>query len=333
MCIQEKTLTCQFTQTQTCTRSCSPAHLHREHKKHGFLVLGYCKGVQQPWQIYRDRRNHCFTYRLFYWWSNGQPSSSGELQCTVENSVLELSTLSFNIRQAVKSVSAPPPSDSPVGGHCATVLIINPWTWKNKRGRRWTAWTVPRSLMEGGGGGGGYTPSSMPMKSEPFCIVMEAPAALSTKMEVYCPACRGHTNNTEAAGTQICSVSVSVGVFLTWSSSSPCTLTVKILLLLSSPTIISKELRSKYKQQLSVKSVMMSNWQALEPCSTLGHVQGAQCQDIYNSQTFLPELVPIPAGIRREVGYNPIAGPTYRDKQPFTLMWRDPFWPYPQTLP
>lgn len=36
----------------------------------------------------------------------------------------------------------------------------------------------------------GYTPSSMPMKSEPFCIVMEAPAALSTNMEVYCPACR-----------------------------------------------------------------------------------------------------------------------------------------------
>lgn len=29
------------------------------------------------------------------------------------------------------------------------------------------------------------------MKSEPFCIVMEAPAALSTNMEVYCPVCRG----------------------------------------------------------------------------------------------------------------------------------------------
>jgi len=29
----------------------------------------------------------------------------------------------------------------------------------------------------------------MPMKSEPFCIVIDAPAALSTNMEVYCPAC------------------------------------------------------------------------------------------------------------------------------------------------
>lgn len=39
-----------------------------------------------------------------------------------------------------------------------------------------------------------YTPRSMPMKSEPFCIVTEAPAALSTKMEVYWPACNKATN-------------------------------------------------------------------------------------------------------------------------------------------
>lgn len=36
----------------------------------------------------------------------------------------------------------------------------------------------------------GYTPNNMPMKSEPFCIVIDAPAALSTNMEVYCPACK-----------------------------------------------------------------------------------------------------------------------------------------------
>lgn len=36
----------------------------------------------------------------------------------------------------------------------------------------------------------GYTPNNMPMKSEPFCIVIDAPAALSTNMEVYCPACQ-----------------------------------------------------------------------------------------------------------------------------------------------
>ncbi len=35
----------------------------------------------------------------------------------------------------------------------------------------------------------GYTPNNMPMKSEPFCIVIDAAAALSTNMEVYCPAC------------------------------------------------------------------------------------------------------------------------------------------------
>lgn len=38
---------------------------------------------------------------------------------------------------------------------------------------------------------GSYWPSSIPVKSEPFWMVMGAPAALSTKMEAYCPACGG----------------------------------------------------------------------------------------------------------------------------------------------
>lgn len=90
----------------------------------------------------------------------------------------------------------------------------------------------------------GYTPSSMPMKSEPFCIVMEAPAALSTNMEVYCPACGGRdTAVMQKFDTNThFHVCVSVCGSLTWSSSRPWTLTVKILLLLSNPTIISNEL-------------------------------------------------------------------------------------------
>lgn len=38
---------------------------------------------------------------------------------------------------------------------------------------------------------GSYAPSSIPMKSDPFWMVTGAPAALSTNMEVYCPACGG----------------------------------------------------------------------------------------------------------------------------------------------
>lgn len=52
-------------------------------------------------------------------------------------------------------------------------------------------WVISELLMNSPMMLWGYTPSSMPMKSEPFCIVMEAPAALSTNMEVYWPACRG----------------------------------------------------------------------------------------------------------------------------------------------
>ena len=42
-----------------------------------------------------------------------------------------------------------------------------------------------------GGGVGGYTPSRIPVKSEPFCTETEAPAPLSTNTEAYCPACGG----------------------------------------------------------------------------------------------------------------------------------------------
>lgn len=93
----------------------------------------------------------------------------------------------------------------------------------------------------------GYTPSSMPMKSEPFCIVMEAPAALSTNMEVYCPALQRERKNTTVMKKILNKyrffLFVLLGVLLTCSSSSPWTLTVNILLLLSNPTIISSELQ------------------------------------------------------------------------------------------
>lgn len=45
---------------------------------------------------------------------------------------------------------------------------------------------------------GFYTPSSIPMKSDPFWMVMGAPAALSTNMEVYCPACGGRRDGGDA---------------------------------------------------------------------------------------------------------------------------------------
>lgn len=46
-----------------------------------------------------------------------------------------------------------------------------------------------------------YAPISIPMKSDPFWMVMGAPALLSTKMEVYCPACREEERERGIAGT------------------------------------------------------------------------------------------------------------------------------------
>lgn len=91
---------------------------------------------------------------------------------------------------------------------------------------------------------GVYTPSSMPMKSEPFCIVMEAPAALSTNMEVYWPAC-GEGDRQPGVSAEQRQTCMCLCAPPTCSSSRPCTLTVNILLLLSNPTIISRELQSK----------------------------------------------------------------------------------------
>lgn len=91
---------------------------------------------------------------------------------------------------------------------------------------------------------GVYTPSSMPMKSEPFCIVMEAPAALSTNMEVYWPAC-GEGDRQPGVSAEQRQTCICLCAPPTCSSSRPCTLTVNILLLLSNPTIISSELQSK----------------------------------------------------------------------------------------
>lgn len=77
---------------------------------------------------------------------------------------------------------------SPVVWSCVAVLISSPLKENKKiKGSSGQLGGCPARVW-------GYTPSSMPMKSEPFCIVMEAPAALSTKMEVYCPACRAETN-------------------------------------------------------------------------------------------------------------------------------------------
>lgn len=84
----------------------------------------------------------------------------------------------------------------------------------------------------------------MPMKSEPFCIVMEAPAALSTNMEVYWPACGDGKAQIMVSGCSGCSGQC-LCASPTCSSSRPCTHTVNILLLLSNPTIISIELQSK----------------------------------------------------------------------------------------
>lgn len=53
-----------------------------------------------------------------------------------------------------------------------------------------------------GPGAGFYTPSSIPMKSDPFWMVMGAPAALSTNMEVYCPACRGTGDGGDAGPSE-----------------------------------------------------------------------------------------------------------------------------------
>lgn len=91
------------------------------------------------------------------------------------------------------------------------------------------------------------------MKSEPFCIVMEAPAALSTNMEVYCPACREeHSAVMQNRFTHAGTSGLCVCARPTCSSSRPCTLTVNILLLLSSPTIISSELQRKTQKYTEI---------------------------------------------------------------------------------
>lgn len=129
----------------------------------------------------------CFIFRLSYRWSNRRPSSSGKWQCTLKSSLLSSSHCPFTIKTS-SQVSVSPTSflqTSHVVCYCVVVLISGPLREEKKKkcSNGWIGW-CPVHVW-------GYTPSSMPMKSEPFCIVMEAPAALSTNMEVYCPACRG----------------------------------------------------------------------------------------------------------------------------------------------
>lgn len=177
----------------------------------------------------------------------------GKVVAHCEKQSLSSSHCPFATWQAVNSVSASlpsfkPPSQTPVVGFCVVARVPRPLKKKKKRElQQWVAvWRCPVHVS-------GYTPSSMPMKSEPFCIVMEAPAALSTNMEVYCPAC-GEENTgvmpndfTHAGTSGLC-----VCARLTCSSSRPCTLTVNILLLLSNPTIISSELQRKTQKYKGV---------------------------------------------------------------------------------
>lgn len=109
------------------------------------------------------------------------------MHCEKETQSLSSSHCPFTIQQAVKSSECQPhflPSNLP----CGSVLCDG--AHKKSIEKQKTAAVdglddvLPVHVW-------GYTPSSMPMKSEPFCIVMEAPAALSTNMEVYCPACKG----------------------------------------------------------------------------------------------------------------------------------------------
>lgn len=118
----------------------------------------------------------------------------GKWQCTVKNNPWVLHTVLSPSDKQVKSMSASLPSflqTSPVVWYCVVVLISSPLKkHKKKNGSRGWFGRCPVHVW-------GYTPSSMPIKSEPFCIVMEAPAALSTNIEVYCPACRGKIHNSD----------------------------------------------------------------------------------------------------------------------------------------
>lgn len=245
----QKTLSYTLTQTMYSFMFPSSSDIYTLNVEKTLIFgLGYRKGVQQPWRINCKRHIHCFTYGLFHWWSNRQPSSSGELQSTVEDSVLEFFTLFFAHIWQASQVYVSLPSFKPPHAvwYWVMVLISNPWGKKHKNKTRAGSGRLARRPVHVRG----YTPSSMPMKSEPFCIVMEAPAALSTNMEVYCPVCGGKIHDTEAERfARIQVFFVSLDVSLTCSSSSPCTLTVNILLLLSSPTIISSELQCYEKRR------------------------------------------------------------------------------------
>lgn len=164
---------------------------YREHKK----ILVNCKGLQQPWKIYCNKHILHFIFRLFYLWSNMRPSSwGGEVEAHCEKQTQSMSAsqcpfTDFHLTSSQVNVSLTSfLQASPVVWSCVAVLISSPLKENKKiKGSSGQLGGCPARVW-------GYTPSSMPMKSEPFCIVMEAPAALSTNMEVYCPACRAETN-------------------------------------------------------------------------------------------------------------------------------------------
>lgn len=178
-CIQK--YKCQYTLN---TQMLFHANIYPEDiKKHLYLV--YRKGLQHPWKIYWN--SHSLLYFQVNLLVKQQPSKFlREVAAALWKTVFWVlhTVLSPSDKQSSQCQPHFLPSNLPCGLLLCGGAHKQSIEKKTKNCSNGWLWWCPVHVW-------GYTPSSMPIKSEPFCIVMEAPAALSTNMEVYCPACRG----------------------------------------------------------------------------------------------------------------------------------------------
>lgn len=128
----------------------SSSNIYPENIKNWYLV--YRKGLEPPWKIYWNRHVHCFIFRLFYWWSNRHPSSSGKWQCTVKKKlspwVLHIVLSRSNKQSSQVNVSLISfLQTSPVVRCCVMVLIRSPL--KNRKRQQWMAWMMFSLFMCG----------------------------------------------------------------------------------------------------------------------------------------------------------------------------------------